>query len=66
MKTLKFTTCFYNIQVDDVMLQLQISFYIKDLTNWKASGTYLIVRIKIYLEELVWIASFGNYLRPLI
>ena len=66
MKTLKFTTCFYNIQVDDVMLQLKISFYIKDLTNWKALGTYLIVRIKIHLEELVWIASFGNYLRPFI
>ena len=38
MKTLKFTTCFYNIQVDDVMLQLQISFYIKDLQIGKHQG----------------------------
>ena len=30
------------------MLQLKSSFYIKDLTNWTALGTYLIVRIKIH------------------
>ena len=51
MKTLKFTTQSFMFLQPSGKLCYNFrfhSFYINDLTNWKALGTYLIVRIKIY------------------